>query len=452
MKAVYEQSTKNHELEYRLVQLTTIREAYLEDFRILEREIFEKRRKFDDECILDGMKLLNNVRESTFDFLEQVAAWQRMLVKSKRPTIMNCDYLTEMIRSTEFINSSPIRKHFNFAVMRRNIFMLPLSTGKPRDAVLATKEILKEIDKFANPNIDRLIQSYRLFQKSFPAKVFQSLMPLDRWANNLWQPNVELYPRLPPISTQPPSPAVRHGSVGNIFQRPRSSSGGAGPAAHKRKQSTGRHVGTLVLSSGGAEAAVKGAPSASGLSQSGVLDPTDPAKDGGGAEAARTEPGDRQGTPTGRLRLLSKQAEREGEGAAANDEQRASIGHLATHSTASSDPPRESHKTSLAVDTAVGGLGGGPPSPAEGLVATDLAPVSAVSSPGLSKATAKEIKISHAQASPHKKSPAKGLAEPSRASTLGSLDTPAAGGLLSTAQLREWYQTNAPQREDSDDD
>jgi hypothetical protein len=203
MKAVYEQNTKNHELEFKLVQLTTVREGYLQDFRELERAVIEKRRKFNDDSILDGMRLLNNIRDISFDLVEQIGEWQKMYVKAKRPTIMNCDYLTEMITSTEFVNSSPIRKHFNFAIMRRNLFLLPLATGKPKDTVETTKELIAELERFANPDVDRLISCYSLFQKSFPAKVFKTIMSMDRWVFSLYQPNVEVYRTLPPVGSLP---------------------------------------------------------------------------------------------------------------------------------------------------------------------------------------------------------------------------------------------------------
>lgn len=67
------------------------------------------------------------------------------------------DYLIEMARSTEFINSSPLKKHYNFSVSRQNVFLLLMSTGKPKDPVEATPRILEELHKLADPDMVSLL-------------------------------------------------------------------------------------------------------------------------------------------------------------------------------------------------------------------------------------------------------------------------------------------------------
>jgi hypothetical protein len=215
MTAIYFQQTSNGNIEYHLIELTTIRETLLRDYKILERAVLERRCKFDNECILKLISYLNEIREATLNLFEQISQWQKMFVKAKRPTLLNKDYLVEIITSTEFINSSKIRKHLNFAVMRGNIFMLPLSTGKPKEPTIITQEIMKEVERFANPNMDRLIAAYTLLQKSLPRKNFQDVMSLNRWIHSIWVPNVQVSSlALPSLPTSRPVSAPtksRHG-------------------------------------------------------------------------------------------------------------------------------------------------------------------------------------------------------------------------------------------------
>eukprot|EP00602_Paraphysomonas_sp_CaronLab_P010150 CAMPEP_0185030412 /NCGR_PEP_ID=MMETSP1103-20130426/17362_1 /TAXON_ID=36769 /ORGANISM="Paraphysomonas bandaiensis, Strain Caron Lab Isolate" /LENGTH=351 /DNA_ID=CAMNT_0027565539 /DNA_START=94 /DNA_END=1146 /DNA_ORIENTATION=- len=224
--AVYIQKTKNHDLEFRLVELTTVREMLLSQYQELDKAISEKRKSFDNENILAGMRLLNEIREITFDVLEQIIEWQKMFVKVKRPTLLNGDYLLEMIKSTEFVNSSPLRKYFNFAVFRRNVFLLPLSTGKPKDPVTVPESLAQEVQKFSNPDMDKVIAGYTLFQKCLPSKIFKSILSLDRWAYSVWVPNIEVSNALPPIQQQstPTQQNVKKKSRCSTSQRPKSSS------------------------------------------------------------------------------------------------------------------------------------------------------------------------------------------------------------------------------------
>lgn len=435
MRAVYEQRTKNHDLEFKLVQLTTIREAYLQDFRELERAVIEKRRKFNDDSILDGMKLLNSIRDVTFDLMEQIGEWQKMFVKAKRPTIMNCDYLTEMITSTEFVNSSPIRKHFNFAIMRRNMFLLPLATGKPKDTVETTKELIVEIEKFANPDVDRLIVCYSLLQKSYPSKIFKSLMSLDRWVFSLWQPNVDIYSTLPPVIDN------RHTITTLTTKRKQSGNGTALPQSTDEKMYASAPV-----------PEVEGPPG------------TDVARN---SETALTKGDDSKNVKTQRNKEIQESGIIRSNSASCTSV--ASKESVQITSSATSLPALEStygtlpppkaaaklpSKKLLVVDTAVAsGIADGKlmftPTSSVGEVSFSSAQLqSAVPSPASSVVVGLGVKVNT--------SPSKVLSDAS-ISTFGGagggVDGPA-GGLLSTAQLRDWYKANAQSRnnEDSDDD
>ena len=154
-KALYYQNTSNHDLEFALIQKTVARETAFKRFKHIERTVKEKRREFDDDARLELLILLNEIRETTLTFLEEVIQWQKMFVKAKRPTVMSEDYLLEMARSTEFVNASPLKKHYNFSVSRQNVFLLLMSTGKPRDPVQVTPRIHEELQKLADPDLVR---------------------------------------------------------------------------------------------------------------------------------------------------------------------------------------------------------------------------------------------------------------------------------------------------------
>lgn len=157
-KALYYQSTSNHDLEFTLIQKTVARETAFKSFKRIEKAVKEKRRPFDDEVRLELLVLLNEIRETTFIFLEEVIQWQKMFVKAKRPTVMSEDYLLQMAFSTEFMNASPLKKHYNFSISRQNVFLLLMSTGKPKDPVEVTPRIHEELQKLADPNlVSRLI-------------------------------------------------------------------------------------------------------------------------------------------------------------------------------------------------------------------------------------------------------------------------------------------------------
>lgn len=204
-KALYYQKTPNHELEFDLVGRTVLRESCLGRFQAIERAVKQKRRVFDEDTRLEMLILLNEMRELTLRFVEGVMEWQKMFVKAKRPRIMSEDYLIEMARSTEFINASPLRKYYNFAVSRQNVFLLLMTTGKPKDPMCVSPRINEELQKLSDPDMDRVIEAYKLFKKCLPCNKFASLLPLSQWMKSLWVPNVIVKKpsrrTLPPVKT-----------------------------------------------------------------------------------------------------------------------------------------------------------------------------------------------------------------------------------------------------------
>lgn len=219
-KALYYQETKNHDLEYSLIEKTVARESVFKRFKFIERAVKEKRRPFDDEARLELLVLLNDIRRTTLDVLDEIIEWQKMFVKAKRPTIMSEDYLLEMARSTEFVNASPLKKYFNFTVSRQNIFLLLMRTGKPKDPVDVTPAMNVELQKLADPDMDRVINAYKLFKKTYPKKKFSALLPLGQWAKSLWMPDVRVV--TPCAVSLPPmiNAEIPHSPISNAMKSP----------------------------------------------------------------------------------------------------------------------------------------------------------------------------------------------------------------------------------------
>lgn len=190
--AVYFQETSCHSLEYKLVEQTTIREALLEKLHDLEHAVQQKRRVMNEECIIDMFSIIVAIRDSTFELLEQVVSWQKMYVHTRRPKLLNTDYLITLVKSTEFINSSPLKKMFNFRVGRGNVFIMPMSTGKTRPPVVITPAILTVLQAFTSPPIERLHSCYVILRNTLPAKSFNRIVALEKCLDvkTIWKPNV----------------------------------------------------------------------------------------------------------------------------------------------------------------------------------------------------------------------------------------------------------------------
>mmetsp|Transcript_9087 Transcript_9087/g.15366 ORF Transcript_9087/g.15366 Transcript_9087/m.15366 type:complete len:470 (-) Transcript_9087:17-1426(-) len=220
-KALYFQNTTNHDLEYDLIQKTVARESAFKRFKQIERAVKEKRRDFDDDSRLEMLVLLNLIRETTLDFMETVIQWQKMFVKAKRPTVMSEDYLIQMARSTEFVNASPLKKHYNFSVSRQNVFLLLMGTGKPKDPVPVTPRINEELQKLADPDMDRIINAYKLFKQTYPKKKFSALLTLNQWMKTLWMPNVKIIK--PPRALTLPAMSATKGRSASPQKKPATS-------------------------------------------------------------------------------------------------------------------------------------------------------------------------------------------------------------------------------------
>jgi hypothetical protein len=155
--------------------------------------IKQGRKPLNDATIFEGIKCMNDIRESTYGFIDQVISWQKMYVHNRRPHLMRIDYLADMVHQMDFIGTCRLRKYLNFGVSRGNIFILPLSTGRTPNKIPVSEEVMTELDRFVNPDIDRLLQYYHFFQKALPAKQYNSIFPLQQWANRMWNVHINVY-------------------------------------------------------------------------------------------------------------------------------------------------------------------------------------------------------------------------------------------------------------------
>ena len=192
MSSIYYQETLNNDLEFSLIQKVTIRETLIKKFKLLEKNILLKKEIYDIKNILKSFNFLNLIRQITIEILQKIKEYQKMFTISKRPIILKNDYLLSLISSTEFLNISRIRKYFNFAIMRGNIFILPITTGKSKERIVINQEIMNEIETFINPNMNDLIFAYTILKDSLPNKNFQDILSLQRWIQTIWIPNVKV--------------------------------------------------------------------------------------------------------------------------------------------------------------------------------------------------------------------------------------------------------------------
>ena len=101
-KAIFEQKSKNLQSEFALISLVTLREELVGQMKALVQDMAVGTRKTDCGCVTEFFGLIHKVRESTYDLVEGVQAWQNAFTHNIRPQLMSVDYLVTMIHSTDF--------------------------------------------------------------------------------------------------------------------------------------------------------------------------------------------------------------------------------------------------------------------------------------------------------------------------------------------------------------
>jgi hypothetical protein len=130
-QAIYFQKSKVVQEEFRLIELTTTREIYIEQLKKIIDEVRDERRKNDAESDLETFVLLNKVRNSTIKLIKAISVWQESFTKPIRPRLMECDYIVDkMIKYVDIINGTKVKRTFNFQFLRGNVLLLPFPNPK----------------------------------------------------------------------------------------------------------------------------------------------------------------------------------------------------------------------------------------------------------------------------------------------------------------------------------
>ena len=99
-KAIFWQKSAMVANEFSLISLVTLREGFLKKLKKCISDVKSNLRTLDLECITETFQLVHQVRETTYDLVEGVLAWQQGFTKNIRPQLMSVDYLVDLIDST----------------------------------------------------------------------------------------------------------------------------------------------------------------------------------------------------------------------------------------------------------------------------------------------------------------------------------------------------------------
>lgn len=190
--AIYYQRSKSVQEEFKLIELVTERELVVEQLEAIIKEVKEQRRELEDDTILETFQIMNHLRDVSMSLLKAIGAWQVSFTKAVRPTLLQCDYMVEkMVKHMDFINSSKIRKIFNFQFFRGNALLLPYPNLKAETPIKVGLELGKEIKKFSSPPEADVIACYQVLINSLPDDIYDDrLVALDKWLVSPWVPRI----------------------------------------------------------------------------------------------------------------------------------------------------------------------------------------------------------------------------------------------------------------------
>jgi hypothetical protein len=190
--AIYYQRSKSVHEEFKLIELVTEREMFVEQLEILMKGGKLRRRQYDDDAILEAFQLLNSVRDVTIRLLKAIASWQNSFTKPLRPTLLQCDYMVaKMVKKMDFVDSSKIRTIFNFQFFRGNALLLPFPTLRDGSPIQVGQALSKEIRKFSSPPEADIIAGYQVLINSLPDDVYKGrLVSLEKWLLSPWVPRI----------------------------------------------------------------------------------------------------------------------------------------------------------------------------------------------------------------------------------------------------------------------
>eukprot|EP01032_Pedospumella_encystans_P003504 gene3504-4140_t len=190
--AIYYQKSAVVQEEFKLIEMATLREMEVERLQKVVREVKELRRECDDSAILETVTLFNKVRDATVDLIRSISVWQESFTSPIRPRILDCDYIIDrMIYHIDFINSTKLKRVFNFQFYRGNVLLLPYPNPKSAEPVRITSALAVELKKFAAPPEETVIFCYQFLINCLPDDIYKDkVAPLRRWLMAGWIPRV----------------------------------------------------------------------------------------------------------------------------------------------------------------------------------------------------------------------------------------------------------------------
>eukprot|EP00598_Pedospumella_elongata_P006152 CAMPEP_0184977056 /NCGR_PEP_ID=MMETSP1098-20130426/7830_1 /TAXON_ID=89044 /ORGANISM="Spumella elongata, Strain CCAP 955/1" /LENGTH=239 /DNA_ID=CAMNT_0027500001 /DNA_START=46 /DNA_END=761 /DNA_ORIENTATION=+ len=190
--AIYYQKSAVVQEEFKLIEVATLREMEVERLQKVVREVKELRRECDDSAILETVTLFNKVRDATVDLIRSISVWQESFTSPIRPRILDCDYIIDrMIYHIDFINSTKLKRVFNFQFYRGNVLLLPYPNPKSAEPVRITSALAVELKKFAAPPEETAIFCYQFLINCLPDDIYKDkVAPLRRWLMAGWIPRV----------------------------------------------------------------------------------------------------------------------------------------------------------------------------------------------------------------------------------------------------------------------
>jgi hypothetical protein len=190
--AIYFQRTKAVQEEFTLIGVVTEREELIGKLQAIIRDVKEERRDCEDDTILETFKLFNQVRFSTIKAIKAISRWQDSFTRQIRPLIFGGDYIVQkLLKHVNFVNSSKMRRIFNFQFFRGNPLLLPFPNLSTQAPIKVSPQLGKEIRDFAFPNENDVVQAYQILLNSLPDEVYkEQLVSLNQWLIEPWTPRI----------------------------------------------------------------------------------------------------------------------------------------------------------------------------------------------------------------------------------------------------------------------
>jgi hypothetical protein len=190
--AVYTQFAQDVDIEKKLVELVLIRDLYVEELSKVVKKC--NVRHIPDQVLSQLFTLMTLTREATINYVLHVAVWQKTYTRITRPTMHGVDYLCALVNSVDFANDIfVVKRRFNIQIGKGNVFLMPLNVISNRSPTeLVPKYLMRAIEELRRVNTNRVREAMAILEKSLPKKLFELVLPVDHWLQNVWVADVQL--------------------------------------------------------------------------------------------------------------------------------------------------------------------------------------------------------------------------------------------------------------------